>query len=117
MNQNHTEDAVAAKTAADQLEQQVAAPMADLKAKLDQVISGFSATQNNIRDMNSRLGRLEQRTVDLANLVQGPAGSSAVAFRPASRGRASPRSERAGVVPGQPSNGGVLRWTISCKGR
>jgi TolA-binding protein len=71
VNQTHTEDAVAAKTASDLLEQKVAAPMANLNAKLDQVISGFSAAQDNISDMNSRLGRLEQRIVDLANAVKG----------------------------------------------
>ena len=73
VNQIHTENAVNSKTVTDQLgqqEQKVTAPVAALNAKLDQMISQFSAAQDNISDMNSRLGRLEQRLVDLTNAVK-----------------------------------------------
>lgn len=73
VNQIHTENVVLAKTVADQFsqqEQKAAPPLAALNAKLDQIISEFSATQDNISDMNSHLGRLEQRIVDLANAVK-----------------------------------------------
>ena len=73
VNQIRTEGALASKTVADQLnqqEQKVAIPVAALNAKIDQMITSFSAAQENISDMNSRLGRLEQQIVDLANVVK-----------------------------------------------
>lgn len=73
VNQIHTQDVLATKALADQLSQQAqknAAPVADLNAKLDQMISTFAATQENINDMVSRLGRLEQKIVDLENAVK-----------------------------------------------
>ena len=73
VNQIHTQDALAVKALGDQLSQQgqkTTAPLADLNAKLDQVITQFSTTQENINDLNSRLGRLEQRMVDLQNAVK-----------------------------------------------
>lgn len=80
INQVHTENAVGAKTVTDQIGQQdqrVAATVAALNAKIDQMLSQFSAAQDNISDMNSRMGRLEQKIVDLSNAVKvlqaGPA--------------------------------------------
>lgn len=73
VNQIHTQDATVAKALGDQLTQQGqkgAATVADLNAKLDQMITEFSATQENISDITSRLGRLEQRIVDLGNAVK-----------------------------------------------
>jgi TolA-binding protein len=73
LQQIHTENAAAAKTVADQLsqqEQKVAVPVAALNAKIDQVIAVFSATQDNIGDMNSRLGRVEQQIVDMRNVLK-----------------------------------------------
>jgi tol-pal system protein YbgF len=73
VNQIHTQDATVAKALGDQLTQQGqkgAATVADLNAKLDQMITAFSATQENISDITSRLGRLEQRIVDLGNAVK-----------------------------------------------
>ncbi|MGO9263186.1 MAG: tetratricopeptide repeat protein [Bryobacteraceae bacterium] len=73
LQQIHTENAAAAKTVADQLsqqEQKVAVPVAALNAKIDQMIAAFAATQDNIGDMNSRLGRLEQQIVDMRNVVK-----------------------------------------------
>lgn len=73
VNQVHTQDATVAKALGDQLTQQGqkgAATVADLNAKLDQMITEFSATQENISDITSRLGRLEQRIVDVGNAVK-----------------------------------------------
>ena len=79
-NQIHTENAVSASAVADQLrdqEQKIVTPVASLSAKLDQMISQFSATQDNLADMTSRLARLEQKISDLENAVKviqaGPA--------------------------------------------
>ena len=72
-NQIQTENAGMAKTVTDQLgqqEQKLAAPLASVNAKLDQVISQVSTTQDNLADLTSRLGRLEQRIVDLDNAVK-----------------------------------------------
>jgi tol-pal system protein YbgF len=73
VNQIHTQDALAVKALGDQLNQQgqkTTAPLADLNAKLDQMITQFSTAQENISDMTSRLGRLEQRLVDVENAVK-----------------------------------------------
>jgi tol-pal system protein YbgF len=73
VNQIHTENAVRANTITDQLQQQqqkLTAPVASLNAKLDQLISQVSASQDNLSDLSSRLGRLEQRLVDLDNAVK-----------------------------------------------
>ncbi|HTX36363.1 MAG TPA: tetratricopeptide repeat protein [Bryobacteraceae bacterium] len=73
VNQIRTDSAVETKTVAGQLsqqEQKIAIPVAALNAKIDQMIVSFSAAQENISDMNSRLGRLEQQIVDLANVVK-----------------------------------------------
>ncbi len=73
VTQIRADNAVATKTMAGQLsqeEQKVAVPVAALNAKIDQMIASFSAAQENIGDMNSRLGRLEQQLVDLANVVK-----------------------------------------------
>lgn len=73
VNQLRTDNAVAIKTMASQLnneEQKVAVPVAALNAKIDQMIVSFSAAQDNISDMNSRLGRLEQELIDLSNVVK-----------------------------------------------
>jgi tol-pal system protein YbgF len=72
-NQIHTEGAASVKSLGDQLrqqEQQIAAPFASLSAKLDQVATQISAIQDNIADLSSRLGRQEQRLVDLENAVK-----------------------------------------------
>jgi TolA-binding protein len=73
LQQIHTDNAAAVKTVADALsqqEQKVATPVAALNAKIDQMIAAFSAAQDNIGDMNSRLGRLERQIVDLGNVVK-----------------------------------------------
>ncbi len=73
VNRIGTDNTVEARTVAGQLsqqEQKVAIPVAALNAKIDQMIVSFSAAQENISDMNSRLGRLEQQIVDLANVVK-----------------------------------------------
>jgi tol-pal system protein YbgF len=69
----HTESALTGKNTADQLaqqEQKVAVPVANLNAKIDQMLAAFSGAQESIGDMNSRLGKLEQQIVDLANVVK-----------------------------------------------
>lgn len=86
-NQNHTDNAILAKTVADQLrdqEMKITAPVAGLNAKLEQVATQLSTTQDSLSDVNARLGRLEQRMVDLENAVkiiqappaQPPSGSA-----------------------------------------
>lgn len=76
-NQIHAEGADSVKSLGDQLrqqEQQIAAPLAslsaNLSAKLDQVATQISAIQDNIAELSSRLGRQEQRLVDLENAVK-----------------------------------------------
>jgi tol-pal system protein YbgF len=72
-NQIHLEGAASVKSLGDQLrqqEQQIAAPLASSSAKLDQVATQISAIQDNIADLSSRLGRQEQRLVDLENAVK-----------------------------------------------
>jgi len=73
VNRIHTESAMAAKTYGDQLnqqEQKIAAPVAALNAKIDQMLAAFSASQENIGEMNSRLGKLEQQIVDMSNTIK-----------------------------------------------
>jgi tol-pal system protein YbgF len=72
-NQIHAEGAASVKSLGDQLrqqEQQIVAPLASLSAKLDQVATQTSAIQDNTADLSSRLGRQEQRLVDLENAVR-----------------------------------------------
>jgi tol-pal system protein YbgF len=79
VNQIRSDSALASKTMADQLnqqEQKVAVPVAALNAKIDQMIGSFSTAQENIGDMSSRMGRLEQQIVDLANAVKAIQASS-----------------------------------------
>ncbi len=73
VNRIHTESALTTRTIADQLaqqEQKAAVPVANLNAKIDQMMAAFSSAQESIGEMNSRLAKLEQRIVDLANVVK-----------------------------------------------
>jgi len=73
VNQIHAANAAAAKTLADTLieqDQKISAPIAALNARIDQMTQAFSAAQENIADMSSRLGKLEQRMVDMENLMK-----------------------------------------------
>ena len=66
-------NAAAAKAIADSLsqqEQKVAVPIAGMNARIDQLIQTMSAAQENIGDMNSRLSKLEQRMIDMENLIK-----------------------------------------------
>ena len=80
VNQIHTDEAVSNNGVASQLrdqEQKIAAPVAALNAKIDQVVTQSSAAQDSLADVSSRLSRLEQRLTDLENAVKviqsGPA--------------------------------------------
>jgi tol-pal system protein YbgF len=73
VNQIIMDNAVAMKNVTDQLDQQqqkLVAPLASVNSKLDQVATQVATTQDNLSDLNSRLGRLEQRIVDLENAVK-----------------------------------------------
>ena len=48
----------------------VAAPVANVGAKVDQMASGFEAMRVSVDDMNSRLGKLQQNMVDLQNTIK-----------------------------------------------
>jgi tol-pal system protein YbgF len=73
VNQIRADNAVESKTVFGQLsqqEQKISIPVAALNTKIDQLVVSFSAAQENIRDMNSRMGRLEQQLIDLSNAVK-----------------------------------------------
>jgi TolA-binding protein len=73
VNQIRMDNAAQSKAVAGQLsdqEQKVAVPVAALNAKIDQMVTSFSTAQENIGDMNSRLGRLEQQLVDMGNVLK-----------------------------------------------
>jgi tol-pal system protein YbgF len=73
VNQIRAANAVAAKTLADSLnqqEQKVAMPVAALNARIDQLIQTVSTTQENMADLSSRMGKMEQRLADIENLVK-----------------------------------------------
>lgn len=73
VNQARGDNAASSKMVAAQLsqeEQKVAVPIAALNAKIDQMLTAFSTAADNIGDMNSRLGKLEQQIVDLGNAVK-----------------------------------------------
>jgi tol-pal system protein YbgF len=73
VNQMQSANAAASKSLAEVLNQQqekITVPVAALNARLDQMIQSISAAQDNISDMSTRLGKLEQRLVDLENLVK-----------------------------------------------
>lgn len=73
VNEVHTADAVMQSTLADGLRQQqktVSVPVANLSAKLDQVVSGSLAINENMADLNARLKRLEQKLIDVENAVR-----------------------------------------------
>lgn len=100
-NQNHTDNAVVASHVSDQLRQQqqdIATSLATLGAKLDQVATDVSANQQNLADVTSRLGRLEQRMVDLENAVK--ASQSPAAPPPDSQ---SPGGSPGGSAGGPPA--------------
>jgi TolA-binding protein len=78
----------------------VAAPVASVGAKVDQMASGFEGMRVSVDDMNSRLGKLQQNMVDLQNTIKviqappalpapsGPGGSPGAAA-----GQACPNSD------------------------
>jgi tol-pal system protein YbgF len=73
VNQIIMDNAVAMKNVTDQLaqqEQKLVTPLASMNSKLDQVVTQVGTTQDNLSDLNSRIGRLEQRIVDLENAVK-----------------------------------------------
>lgn len=73
VNQMQAANSASAKAVADALsqqEQKVAVPLAALNARIDQMIQTVSATQENVADITSRMGRLEQRMVDMENLMK-----------------------------------------------
>lgn len=51
-------------------EKLVVAPVAGIGAKVDQMASEFAFLRSSIEDLNSRMGKLEQRIVDLGNAVK-----------------------------------------------
>ncbi len=73
VNEVHTANTVIQSTFTDRLRQQeetVSIPVANLGAKLDQVVSGSLAVSENIADLNTRLKGLEQKLVDVENAVR-----------------------------------------------
>lgn len=73
VNEVHTANTVMQSTFSDRLRQQektVSVPVANLGAKLDQVVSGSVAVSENVADLNARLKRLEQKLVDVENAVR-----------------------------------------------
>lgn len=95
VNQVHTDNTVSASMLSSQFQdqqQKLAAPVAALSSKLDQVVMQFSAAQDSLSEVNSRLGRLEQKMTDLENAV-----------KVMQAGPAAPPSASAG--PGGPPNG------------
>lgn len=78
----------------ERLKDQITAPMAGLGTKVDQMASEFGFVRDSMTDLTSRMGKLEQRIVDLGNTVkvmQTPA--------PPAPGSASPGGQAAGGPP------------------
>lgn len=49
---------------------QVAAPVAGLNSKVDEMTTAFTQVQNSVADVTTRLGKIEQQLTDLSNQVR-----------------------------------------------
>jgi TolA-binding protein len=73
INKVNTAVAVLDSGVRDRLREQASslvAPVAGIGSKVDQMASEFQGVQASLADVNSRLGKLEQRIVDLGNTVK-----------------------------------------------
>jgi TolA-binding protein len=87
-------------------EKRVNEPVATVGVKVDNLANDFQAARENLSDVLSRMGKLEQKMVDLSNAVQtmnkplpeppGPTGSSGAAVMPAEQLYESARRDTMG---------------------
>ena len=68
--QSSTSIAVLDSAIRDRLKEQLAAPVANLNTRLDQVAQEFQGTRESVADISSRMGRLQQQIDELTKLVQ-----------------------------------------------
>jgi TolA-binding protein len=54
----------------DRMERSVAAPMSSVGAKVDGLQEDFRYVKENVTELNSRMGKLQQQVVDLSNVIK-----------------------------------------------